>query len=46
MHPYGEKSPISKFLKNNKTGSIHHICIGSKDIKRQLKNSRKIELEF
>ena len=26
-------SPISKFLENNKNGSIHHICIEVKDIK-------------
>ena len=23
MHPYGENSPISKFLENHKNGSIH-----------------------
>tara|TARA_B100000242_G_scaffold20439_1_gene12381 strand:- start:701 stop:1105 length:405 start_codon:yes stop_codon:yes gene_type:complete len=34
MHPYGENSPISKFLENNKNGSIHHICIEVKDIKK------------
>ena len=32
MHPYGKNSPISKFLENNKDGSIHHICIEVKDI--------------
>ena len=36
MHPYGEKSPISKFLENNTNGSIHHICIEVKDIKKAL----------
>ena len=34
MHPYGENSPISKFLEKNKNGSIHHICIEVKDIKK------------
>ena len=32
MHPYGKNSPISKFLENNKDGSIQHICIEVKDI--------------
>ena len=41
MHPYGEKSPISKFLKNNKTGSIHHICIEVKDIKKAVEKLKK-----
>ena len=36
MHPYGENSPISKFLENNKNGSIHHICIEVKDIKKAI----------
>ena len=34
MHPYGKNSPISKFLENNKDGSIHHICIEVKDIQK------------
>jgi len=43
MHPYGENSPIRKFLEKNKNGSIHHICIEVKDIKKaveKLKNNR------
>ena len=43
MHPYGENSPISKFLEKNKNGSIHHICIEVKDIKKaveKLKDNR------
>ncbi|ORZ34643.1 Glyoxalase/Bleomycin resistance protein/Dihydroxybiphenyl dioxygenase [Catenaria anguillulae PL171] len=27
LHPYGEKSPIQKFLEKNKDGGIHHVCI-------------------
>ncbi len=38
MHPYGENSPISKFLEKNKNGSIHHICIEVKDIKKAVEN--------
>ena len=41
MHPYGNKSPISKFLENNKNGSIHHICIEVKDIKKAVEKLKK-----
>ena len=41
MHPYGEDSPISKFLENNKNGSIHHICIEVKDIKKAVDKLKK-----
>ncbi len=32
MHPYGEESPVKKFLELNSTGAIHHICLEVKDI--------------
>ncbi|NNE58128.1 MAG: methylmalonyl-CoA epimerase [Hellea sp.] len=32
IQPYGEKSPISKFLKRNPKGGQHHICFEVKDI--------------
>ncbi len=41
MHPYGENSPISNFLENNKNGSIHHICIEVKDIKKAVNKLNK-----
>ena len=41
MHPYGENSPISNFLENNKNGSIHHICIEVKDIKKPVEKLNK-----
>ena len=41
MHPYGENSPISKFLEKNKNGSIHHICIEVKDIKKSIDKLKK-----
>ena len=41
MHPYGENSPIGKFLENNKNGSIHHICIEVKDIKKAVDKLKK-----
>ena len=34
MYPYGNNSPIKKFLEKNKNGAIHHICIEVKDIKK------------
>lgn len=30
--PYGDKSPITKFLQNNPKGGQHHICFEVKDI--------------
>eukprot|EP00002_Diphylleia_rotans_P016012 TRINITY_DN3108_c0_g1_i1.p2 TRINITY_DN3108_c0_g1~~TRINITY_DN3108_c0_g1_i1.p2 ORF type:complete len:175 (-),score=52.14 TRINITY_DN3108_c0_g1_i1:117-641(-) len=27
LKPYGEKSPIAKFLEKNTSGGIHHICV-------------------
>lgn len=27
LYPLGENSPINNFLKSNKNGGIHHICI-------------------
>jgi len=46
MHPYGEKSPISRFLENNKNGSIHHICIEVKDIKNAVKRLKKNKIRI
>lgn len=27
LHPFGENSPISNFLKKNTRGGVHHFCI-------------------
>lgn len=27
LHPFGDNSPIAKFLQNKPSGGIHHICI-------------------
>ena len=32
LHPLGEDSPISKFLENNPSGGMHHICFEVDDI--------------
>ena len=32
LHPLGDDSPISKFLKNNPLGGMHHICYEVEDI--------------
>ena len=37
MHPYGNDSPIKKFLEKNDGGAIHHICIEVKDMKAACK---------
>jgi methylmalonyl-CoA/ethylmalonyl-CoA epimerase len=33
LHPLGDQSPIAKFLENNPSGGMHHICYEVKDIK-------------
>ena len=37
LHPYGENSPITNFLKKNVDGGIHHICFDVKDIVKSSK---------
>ncbi|MEM9318438.1 MAG: methylmalonyl-CoA epimerase [Pseudomonadota bacterium] len=32
LHPLGEASPIAKFLENNPSGGIHHVCYEVEDI--------------
>lgn len=38
LHPLGEKSPISGFLKKNPNGGMHHICIEVNDIKAAMQD--------
>ena len=37
VHPLGEGSPISGFLKTNPSGGIHHICFEVKDLNEAVK---------
>lgn len=32
LHPFGQNSPIAKFLDNNPSGGIHHVCYEVDDI--------------
>lgn len=32
LHPLGEDSPVEKFLANNPSGGMHHICYEVQDI--------------
>ena len=32
LHPLGTASPIQKFLDNNPSGGVHHLCYEVKDI--------------
>jgi methylmalonyl-CoA/ethylmalonyl-CoA epimerase len=32
LHPFGENSPIAKFLENNPSGGMHHVCYEVDDI--------------
>ena len=41
LEPLNENSPISKFLKKNPNGGMHHICYEVSDIKFASKKLRK-----
>ena len=32
LHPLGEDSPVSRFLSNNPSGGMHHVCYEVADI--------------
>lgn len=32
LHPLGENSPVAKFLANNPSGGMHHVCYEVEDI--------------
>ncbi|NMM46023.1 methylmalonyl-CoA epimerase [Rhodospirillaceae bacterium KN72] len=32
LHPFGDDSPIAKFLENNPSGGMHHVCYEVDDI--------------
>ncbi len=32
LHPFGEDSPVAKFLQTNPAGGIHHLCYEVQDI--------------
>ena len=32
LHPLGDNSPIAKFLQNNPSGGMHHVCYEVDDI--------------
>merc|ERR1712193_171002 len=38
--PYGDNSPIAKFLEKNKAGGIHHICLEVNDIEKAMSDLR------
>ena len=54
LHPLGDKSPISGFLKKNSAGGIHHVCIevddidaAVKDLKaKNIRDARKIHINL
>lgn len=34
LHPFGDNSPIAKFLEKNPNGGMHHLCYEVEDINR------------
>jgi methylmalonyl-CoA/ethylmalonyl-CoA epimerase len=41
LHPLGEDSPVARFLQNNPTGGVHHLCYEVADIKAAAERLRK-----
>jgi methylmalonyl-CoA/ethylmalonyl-CoA epimerase len=39
LHPLGENSPISSFLKRNPTGGIHHLCFEVDDLEETVRKA-------
>src|SRR3954471_647316 len=33
LHPFGDKSPVAKFLADNPSGAMHHVCYEVDDIR-------------
>ncbi|MEQ8691850.1 MAG: methylmalonyl-CoA epimerase [Pseudomonadales bacterium] len=38
LHPLGEDSPVQKFLDNNPSGGMHHVCYEVEDIHAAIKH--------
>ena len=38
MEPFGDNSPVEKFLEKNPNGGIHHICLEVSNINESLKS--------
>ncbi len=38
LHPLGEDSPVEKFLENNPSGGMHHVCYEVTDIHAAIKH--------
>ncbi|KAJ3124900.1 hypothetical protein HK098_000727 [Nowakowskiella sp. JEL0407] len=38
LHPLGDNSPISNFLKKNPSGGMHHICLEVSDLESALED--------
>jgi methylmalonyl-CoA/ethylmalonyl-CoA epimerase len=38
LHPLGEHSPVQKFLDNNPSGGMHHVCYEVQDIEAAIRH--------
>ena len=41
MYPFGNDSPIKKFLEKNSNGAIHHICLEVKNLEKACEDLKK-----
>lgn len=44
LHPFGEGSPIARFLENNPAGGIHHYCIEVDDVQAAIDTANQHDL--
>ena len=40
MEPFGDTSPIAKFIKNNPAGGLHHFCLTTPDVDAAAKSAK------
>ena len=45
MEPYGESSPIKKFIDRHPSGGIHHFCLKAADFEGALQNTKNEGME-
>ena len=46
MQPFGDNSPIQKFLEKNPTGGMHHICIEVDNIEKARKSLKEKNVQI
>ncbi|MEO5346953.1 MAG: methylmalonyl-CoA epimerase [Magnetococcus sp. YQC-9] len=45
LHPYGDSSPLTRFLQRNPSGGMHHVCYEVEDIHAAVQRMQEQGLE-